>query len=88
MLARDVGLANVADPALLEYAAAQALIVLPHDRQTLIGFAAERLKQGLPMPGLVIARPFPIGKCVDDLLMFWFASEAEEWAGRIMHVPM
>jgi hypothetical protein len=49
--ARDAGLASLPDPGLLEHAAMEGLIVLSHDRNTLAGFARQRIEAGLPMPG-------------------------------------
>ena len=48
---QDVGLSGKSDPAILAWAAAQDRIVLTHDRDTLPGFAYERVRAGEMMPG-------------------------------------
>ena len=52
--ALDVGLAGVADPDLLEWAAAADRILLTHDVNTVPGFAYDRVRAGLPMPGVFL----------------------------------
>ena len=49
---QDVGLQETDDPAILDWAANEARIVLTHDRATMPDFAYERLLKGKQMPGL------------------------------------
>jgi predicted nuclease of predicted toxin-antitoxin system len=51
---QDVGLAGVDDPDVLEWAAREGRILLTHDRSTMPDFAAERVRAGLPMPGVFV----------------------------------
>ena len=88
LLARDLGLSQSPDPTLLEYAAGDGLIVLSHDRNTLIGFARQRIQAGLRMPGLFVARQFVVKPVIESVLELWAASDAEEWEGHIGHLPL
>ena len=82
--ARDLNLERATDPALLDYAATHGFVVVSHDVRTLIGFAADRIKAGEPMAGLVaIPKWLGIGRAVDGLLLIWVAGEAEEFQDRI-----
>jgi hypothetical protein len=87
-LARDLGLERVPDTELLEYAAVNAYVVVSYDRQTLVGFAEERMRSGRRMSGLIIAKARSIGPSIQDLLAIWYASEAEEWDGQIRFLPL
>jgi predicted nuclease of predicted toxin-antitoxin system len=87
--ARDVGLAATPDPDILAYAAREGRIVLSHDESTMKDAAVSRLQAGQPMPGLLIARQLtPIGKVIDELLIIWAASEADEWIDAISYIPL
>jgi hypothetical protein len=86
---REVGMQAIPDPEILEYAAREARIILTHDLNTMVGFAYERIKMRKPMAGL-IAIPQRIGPRIpiDQLLMVWLASEAEEMQNDVMYIPM
>ena len=51
---QDVGLMQLPDPDILAWAGAAGRILLTHDRNTMTGFAATRVKAGQPMPGLFV----------------------------------
>jgi hypothetical protein len=87
--AQDTGLAeDTPDPDLLEWAAANDRIVLTHDRNTMTGFARDRVAAGLPMPGVIVANDrAPIGQLIDDLAALDGASDHTEWANRIEFLP-
>ena len=87
--AEDVGLRQTPDPALLEWAAAQGRLVVTHDVNTMPGYAYERVRAGLAMPGvIVIAATLPIGVAVDELATFLGCSSEDEWEGRVIFLPL
>jgi len=49
---QDVGLSGAQDPPILEWAAHAGRIVLTHDLKTVPRYAYERVRAGLPMPGV------------------------------------
>jgi predicted nuclease of predicted toxin-antitoxin system len=51
---QDIGLCGIADQRILEWAANNDRVVLTHDRDTMPNTAFERVKAGLPMPGLFL----------------------------------
>jgi hypothetical protein len=57
--ARDVGLLTADDPIILEWAATEGRILLTHDRATMPGFAYDRVRAGLAMPGVFVVRNKP-----------------------------
>ncbi len=44
------------DPDLLAWAAAEDRILITNDRNTIVGFAYQRVVAGEPMPGLIVTR--------------------------------
>lgn len=41
------------------------------------------------MPGVfVIEQELPIGQAIDDLLLLAECSEAGEWEGQVLHLPL
>ena len=87
--AQDVGLMHTPDPDILAWAAAESRIVLTHDRNTMTGFAATRVKAAQPMPGLfVVDRQASSGRTLSDLEALAAASEMDEWGDQIIFVPL
>lgn len=65
---REVGLARTKDAGVLEWSARAGYILLTHDVSTMTAAAYQRLKQGLPMAGLVVApRRMKVGEAVRAL---------------------
>ncbi len=85
---QDVGLMNADDPDILEWAANEGRILLTHDVATITMYAYERVKQRLPMPGVVeVIATAPIGKIIDDLELFIRCSQPEEYEGQVLFIP-
>jgi hypothetical protein len=84
----DEGLGGWADPELLTWAADHGRILLTHDVSTMVRFAYERVRTGLPMPGVIeVPDWLPIARAVGDLEMFVVASRADEWKDQVLYLP-
>lgn len=84
---QDVGLGEVDDPEILAWAAAQNRVLLSHDVATIISFAYDRVRAGLPMPGVcIIPSTADIGRAVEDLLLVIQASDERDWEGQVRRV--
>src|SRR5262245_42841063 len=68
---QDIELLRSADdPAVLEWATETGRILLTHDAATVIGYAYDRVRSGLPMPGVFeVARSLPVGQAIEELLL-------------------
>lgn len=86
---QDTILSGADDPAILQWAAGEGRVLLTHDRNTLIGFAYERVARGLLMPG-VFAVPlnFPIGVAIEEILTLAMCSAEGEWEGQVNYLPL
>ena len=86
---QDEGLADAADPDLLEWAAQNDRIILTHDRNTIVGFAYDRVAAGKPMPGvLIVDGAAPLGAIIEDLILIDDITPHSEWANRVEYLPL
>jgi hypothetical protein len=87
--AQDTPLSGAADPTLLQFAASEGRVVLSHDIETLVGYAWNRVRSGLPMPGVIVAAcDQPIGQVIEDLEILVQASQPEELEAQIRFLPL
>ena len=85
---RDVGLTDRSDADILEYAAEHGFIVVSHDVNTMPAAAYDRLAAGKAIAGLLmVQQTYPIGPIIENLILIWSASEAEEWENQVCFLP-
>ncbi|NJR40959.1 MAG: DUF5615 family PIN-like protein [Leptolyngbyaceae cyanobacterium CSU_1_4] len=86
---QDVGLQEVNDPAILDWATSHKRILLTHDRATMPDFAYERLLREEQMLGVfVINDRMPVRQAIDELLLIIDCSEQAEWKGIVLYLPL
>lgn len=86
---QDVGLEGAADPEILEWAAANARIVLTHDRATMPDFAYTRVLSERPMPGVVVVPDrMATRRAIDEILLIAEGSTQDEWTGLVVYLPL
>ena len=86
---QDVGLQEVDDPIILEWAVINNRILLTHDRATMPDFAYERLNKGKDMAGMfVINDRMATRQVIDDLLLLVDCTEQTEWKDIILYLPL
>jgi Domain of unknown function (DUF5615) len=76
------------DPEVLALAASLGRILVTHDVRTMPQhFAA--FVAGSDSPGLIVVpRSMPIGQAIEELLLIWHISEAEEWINYFRRLPL
>lgn len=85
---RELGFAERPDAFILDCAAEQGFIIVSHDVNTMPAAAYERLAEGRAIAGLLMAQQTsPSGPIIEDLLLIWSASAAEEWKNQIGFLP-
>jgi Domain of unknown function (DUF5615) len=86
--AHDAGLPGLDDEAVLAQAARESRFLISHDRRTMprhfASFTTTKTSSGL----ILISQNLPIIQAVDDLILIWEASEAEEWVNRLDSLPL
>jgi hypothetical protein len=86
--ARAAGVIGVPDPDVLHKAADLGRILVSHDRKTMPAHFA-RFLGSRSSPGLIIVpQDLDIGLAIEDLLVIWAASDAEEWRDKIGFLPL
>jgi hypothetical protein len=87
--AYDVGLSQVSDPILLEWAAFEQRVLLTHDVSTITKYVYERLDAGQAMPGVIeVPCTVRIGKAIEDIWLLLECSLENELEGQIIYVPL
>lgn len=86
--ATRAGLAGLDDPEVLALAASEGRVLVSHDRKTMpfhfAAFVEEQTSAGI----IVLPQSLPIAQAVEDLILVWSATEAEEWEDRIGYLPI
>lgn len=86
---RELGFAERPDAFLLNYAAEQGVLIVSHDVNTMPAAAYQRMANGRTIAGLLMVPQIsPIGPVIDNLLLIWSASEAEEWENQVVFLPL
>jgi predicted nuclease of predicted toxin-antitoxin system len=89
VLVEEAGLRGSADSDVLEWAAREGRILVTQDEQTMIGFAWDRMKAGLPMPGLIVrGKGVSIRQAIDDLLLIASCGLPEDFKDQVKHLPL
>jgi hypothetical protein len=86
--AADAALAGLKDPEVLRVAADSGRILVSQDRRTMPAHFA-RFTPGAHSPGVILLREaISISTAIEELVLIWNASEAEEWSGRLAWIPL
>ena len=78
------------DPEVLTWAAANHRVLITNDRNTMVGFAHQRVADGEPMPGLIVtSRGQSLGEAIDDILVIAeLMSEEEIQQQVVVYLPL
>lgn len=86
--ASDAGLAGLKDPEVLRIAADSGRILVSQDRRTMPAHFAQ-FSNTAKSPGVILLREaLSISMAIDELILIWSASQAEEWTGRLVWIPL
>lgn len=73
---------------MLAIAAQQKRILISHDRRTMPTEFAEFIISNQSLGVIIVSRKLPIEVVIEELLLIWAASSAEEWINRIAKLPL
>jgi hypothetical protein len=86
--ANHAKLEGVPDPEVLRIAAAQGRILVSHDFETMPHHFGCFLQAHGSSPGVfLVKQSAPIGTVIEELVLIWSATAAEEWMNRILRIP-
>jgi hypothetical protein len=87
--ANEAKLEGIPDPKVLALAAEQNRILVSHDFQTMPQHFGDFLQARGTSPGvLLVPQYLPIGEAIEELVLIWGASDAQEWENRILRIPL
>jgi len=83
--AQDTVPEGSSDLEVLEWAAAQNRVLITNDRNTMVGFALQRVAAGEPVPGLIVTtNEQSIGSAIDDIALVAECVSEKEMRDRVM----
>ncbi|MEH1929690.1 DUF5615 family PIN-like protein [Nostoc sp.] len=82
------GLEGVKDSEVLAIAAQQRRILVSHDRKTMPSEFAEFITSNHSAGVIIISQKLPVEVAIEELLIIWAVSNAEEWIDRIAKLPL
>jgi len=86
--AQAAGLRGLNDRDVLTLAARTGRLLATHDRKTMPKHFAEFIATETSAGVLIIPQNLPVTRVVEELILIWAASEAEEWRNRIFSLPL
>jgi len=73
------------DPEVLAWAAAENRVLITNDRNTMVGFAYQRVAAGEPVPGLIATtNEQSVGSAIDDILLVAGYMPEDEIRGQVV----
>src|SRR5512143_2633040 len=81
-------LTGLVDPEVLARTAKDGRVLVTHDRKTMPRHFAEFIARETSAGLLIIPQSLSVAAAVEDLILIWSATEAEEWVNRISILPL
>lgn len=86
---QDVGLGHTPDAQILEWAATKGWTIITRDVNTMIGSAWDRVKAGLPMPGVLALREqLALGQVIADIHLVAECYTEDDMANQVIYIPL
>lgn len=86
---QDAGLRGIDDPDLLDWAAVHQRVLSTHDSSTMAGYAYERVRLGLAMPGALICAPeVDYADVIDSIVLVALCSDPTELTDQVRYLPL
>lgn len=86
--ATEAGLEGLKDSEVLALLAEQQRVLVTHDRRTMptefAAFIADRQSSGV----LIVSRKVALDVVIEELILIWSVTSAEEWIDRIAKIPL
>jgi predicted nuclease of predicted toxin-antitoxin system len=88
MQAYEAGAAGKDDLTVLQIAAEQNRILVSHDLRTIPKYFRQFVMRQASPGVILIPQKLPLNMAIEQLLLIWLASEAEEWVNQIRFLPL
>ncbi len=81
-------LEGVKDTEVLAIGAKQKRILISHDRKTMPSEFAQFITDNQSSGVIIVSRKVTIETIIEELILIWAVSDAEEWINRIATIPL
>ena len=85
--ATEADLEGLPDENVLEIAARESRILITHDRKTMPKHFAHFVQSQICAGVLIVSKKLEISLAIDEIILIWLASEAEEYVNSIRQLP-
>jgi hypothetical protein len=79
---------RMTEPHVLDLAYLSGRVVVSHDVTTMPHWFARCIEERRCAGLILVPEKVPIRDAIEDLLMIWHATKAEEWTNRIQWLPL
>jgi predicted nuclease of predicted toxin-antitoxin system len=86
--AYEAGLEEASDPELLSFAAKEGKILVTHDRKTMPTYFGRLIETQNSAGVLIISQNCEIARAIEELILVWEVSDAEEYLNLIRTIPL
>jgi hypothetical protein len=86
--AQAAGLRGRHDLEVLAIAAAQSRVLVTHDTRTMPQWFAEFVATSTSAGVIMTPQKLPLAVVVEELVLIWSATTADEWVNRICRIPL
>jgi predicted nuclease of predicted toxin-antitoxin system len=86
--ATQAGLSGVRDEQVLEIAARENRVLVSHDWETMPYHFAEFVTARTSPGVLIVPQKLGVNRSIEELIMIWSVSEAEEYVNSIRRIPL
>lgn len=84
----EAGIRGLSDDTVLAAAAREGRVLVSHDRKTMPRHFAGLIATNESLGLLIVSQKAGLIVTIEELLLIWNASEAEEWINRISSIPL
>jgi predicted nuclease of predicted toxin-antitoxin system len=86
--ASEANLRDLSDLEVVALAAGEDRILITHDRRTMPRHFADLVSKRKSPGVMIVAQRVSINVAIEELLLVWAASDAEEWVNLIVDLPL
>jgi hypothetical protein len=77
------------DPEILVWCEENGFLLVTNNRTSMPEHLLNHINTGRHIPGILVINPkMSIGETIEELLLIWGASSADEYQDRIIHLPV
>jgi hypothetical protein len=88
LTARAADIVGLSDQEVLAAAARERRLLISHDRETMPAHFSRFIPETISAGLLIVSQSMAMREALDEILLVWAASEADEWRNRIGFLPI